>query len=137
MAMAELAMHHGGGPVSLKTIAENQGLSEHYLEQLFAPLRRAGLVKSVRGAQGGYLLGRDPEEITVGDILRVLEGPLAPVECALDEPDPEALENCANPYQCLVRDVWVRIHRAVLDVVDGITLADLCRQARRRPMFYI
>ncbi len=142
MAMAELAMHHGEGPVPLKTIAENQGLSEHYLEQLFAPLRRAGLVKSVRGAQGGYLLGREPGEISVGDVLRVLEGPLAPIECALDGSVLDDLEHCTNPYQCLVRDVWIKLYRTVEQVVDGITLADLREQARqhqakRRPMFYI
>ncbi len=141
MAMAELAMHHGEGPVPLKTIAENQGLSEHYLEQLFAPLRRAGLVKSVRGAQGGYLLGREPKEITVGDVLRVLEGPLAPIECALDGPL-EELEHCTNPLHCLVRDVWVRLHRVIEQTVDGITLQEICdrareAQARRNLMFYI
>ncbi len=141
MAMTELAMHDGKGPVPLKTIAENQGLSEHYLEQLFAPLRRAGLVRSVRGAQGGYLLGRPAREISVGDVLRVLEGPLAPIECALDG-NPEEWENCTNPYNCLVRDVWVKLYKTIEEVVNGVTLEELCQkareaQARRNPMFYI
>lgn len=141
MAMAELALHHGQGPVSLKTIAENQGLSEHYLEQLFASLRRAGLVRSVRGAQGGYLLGREPEEISVGDALRVLEGPLVPMDCALEGPL-EEIDHCTNPHSCLVREVWVKLAKAIEEVADGITLADLREKARemqRRKgvMFYI
>lgn len=142
MAMAELAMHHGEGPVPLKAIAENQGLSEHYLEQLFAPLRRAGLVKSVRGAQGGYLLGREPGEISVGDVLRVLEGPLAPIDCALNGTALEELEHCTNPYNCLVREVWVKLYQTIEQMVDGVSLADLCQraretQAKKSPMFYI
>lgn len=141
MAMTELAMHEGKGPVPLKTIAENQGLSEHYLEQLFAPLRRAGLVRSVRGAQGGYLLGRPAKDISVGDVLRVLEGPLAPLDCAL-EGSPEEWEHCTNPYNCLVRDVWVQLYKKVQEFVDGISLESLCRkarevQARKNMMFYI
>ncbi len=141
MAIAELALHEGEGAVPLKAIAERQGLSEHYLEQLFAPLRRAGLVRSVRGAQGGYLLARDAGEITVGDVLRALEGSLAPLECAADV-DLASLVHCTNPLHCLVRDVWQRLHRAVEEVADSITLADIVqqvREARRRQgiMFYI
>jgi len=140
MAVAELAARHGQGPVPLKTIAESQGLSEHYLEQLFSPLRRAGIVRSVRGAQGGYLLARDPQEITVGDVLRVLEGPLAPLSCALEEP--QELDDCVNPYRCLVREVWMRLHRTIQELLDSITLAELVErarelQARRSPMYFI
>lgn len=139
-ALFELALHYGEGPVSLKSVAESQGLSEHYLEQLVSPLRRAGLVKSVRGAQGGYELARNPEKITVGDIIRVLEGPIVPTECALD--GQVKVEHCGNPDHCMARGVWARIRDSVVDVVDSITLADLCEEYRAADdkskfMFYI
>ena len=82
-ALYELALHYGEGAVSLKSIAKSQGLSENYLEQLMAPLRRAGIVKSVRGAQGGYMLARSPQEITIGEIITTVEGPIALVDCLL------------------------------------------------------
>lgn len=83
--MIELAKKHGEGPTSLKSIAQTNNLSEHYLEQLVSPLRNAGLVKSIRGAYGGYVLGSEPDAITAGDIIRVLEGPISPVEVLEDE----------------------------------------------------
>ncbi|WP_409289446.1 cysteine metabolism transcriptional regulator CymR [Peribacillus sp. SCS-26] len=110
--MIELAKKHGEGPTSLKAIAQTHNLSEHYLEQLIAPLRNAGLVKSIRGAYGGYLLGRDPEQITSGDIIRVLEGPISPVEGIEDE----------EPAK---RELWIKIRDAVKDVLDNTTLQDL------------
>ncbi|WP_026693816.1 cysteine metabolism transcriptional regulator CymR [Peribacillus kribbensis] len=110
--MIELARKHGEGPTSLKAIAQTHDLSEHYLEQLIAPLRNAGLVKSIRGAYGGYLLGRDPEDITSADIIRVLEGPISPVEGIEDE----------EPAK---RELWIRIRDAVKNVLDNTTLKDL------------
>ncbi|MBE3590331.1 MAG: Rrf2 family transcriptional regulator [Firmicutes bacterium] len=140
-ALFELALRYGEGPVPLREIAEKQGLSEHYLEQLFAPLRKAGLVQSVRGAQGGYMLARDPQDITVGDVLRVLEGPIAPTECSLGGPD-YAYRFCGEKTVCVAQDVWIKVRRAIEDVVDHITLADLVeqdREARQRMahMYYI
>src|SRR5690606_24733117 len=110
--MMDLAKHHGGGPISLKSIAQRHDLSEHYLEQLIAPLRNAGLVKSIRGAYGGYLLSRLPEEITAGDVIRVLEGPISPVEFT-EEEDP------AKRY------LWLRIRDSISAVLDSTTLLDL------------
>jgi Rrf2 family transcriptional regulator, cysteine metabolism repressor len=110
--MIELAKKHGEGPISLKTIAQSNELSEHYLEQLIAPLRNAGLVKSIRGAYGGYVLGDDPVKISAGDIIRVLEGPISPVEGIEDE----------EPAK---RELWIRIRDAVKDVLDNTTLEDL------------
>lgn len=110
--MIELAKHYGEGPKSLKSIAQTHNLSEHYLEQLIAPLRNAGLVKSVRGAYGGYVLSKDPQEITSGDVIRVLEGPITPVEGIEDE----------EPVK---RQLWIRIRDAVKDVLDNTTLMDL------------
>ena len=82
-ALYELALHYGEGVVPLKTIAKTQGISENYLEQLMVPMRRAGLVESVRGAQGGYTLALPPEEVTIGRIITAVEGPIALVDCLL------------------------------------------------------
>ncbi len=110
--MMALAKKSGEGPVSLKSIAKEHNLSEHYLEQLIAPLRNAMLVKSIRGAYGGYLLAKDATEITAGDIIRVLEGPISPVEVLEDE----------EPAK---RDLWIKIRDAVKDVLESTTLHDL------------
>ncbi|MGE6629118.1 cysteine metabolism transcriptional regulator CymR [Bacillus sp. NPDC077027] len=110
--MIELAKRHGEGPTSLKSIAQNNDLSEHYLEQLVSPLRNARLVKSIRGAYGGYVLAHEPNEITAGDIIRVLEGPISPVEVIENE----------EPAK---RELWIRIRDAVKDVLDNTTLEDL------------
>ncbi len=126
-AMFDLAQHYGQGPVSLKSVAERQDLSEHYLEQLAAVLRRAGLVKSVRGAQGGYILARAPADIKVGDIIRVLEGPIAPVECV----DGTEQEQCLKAEFCIARNVWEKVRISIEDVLDSITLADMCKEAEQ------
>ena len=122
--MLDIALTGSEEPVPLRDVAERQDISNKYLEQIVTPLARAGLVRSVRGAGGGYLLTRKPEEYTVGDILRPLEGDLAPVECATDG------AWCARSGDCLTVGLWQEIHRAVSAVVDGTTLADLlARQA--------
>lgn len=126
-AMFDLAMHSGDGPISLKSIAERQGLSEHYLEQLISGLRKAGLVKSVRGAQGGYTLGRETDKIRVGDIIRVLEGPIAPVDCVSEE-DPEC---CQKAEYCVTRTIWEKVRDSIADVLDSITLEDMIQDAQK------
>ncbi|CAM4368159.1 cysteine metabolism transcriptional regulator CymR [Paenibacillus tarimensis] len=110
--MMELAAKFGEGPLSLKSIAERNQLSEHYLEQLVAPLRNAGMVKSIRGAYGGYVLSKEPENVTAGDIIRILEGPISPVDFT-EEDDPAK------------RDLWLRIRDSIASVLDSTTLADL------------
>ncbi|MDX8359464.1 MULTISPECIES: Rrf2 family transcriptional regulator [Bacillaceae] len=125
--MIELAKKYGDGPISLKSIAKTHDLSEHYLEQLIAPLRNARLVKSIRGAYGGYVLADDPSKITAGDIIRVLEGPISPVE-VLDDEEPAK------------RQLWIRIRDAVKDVLDNTTLEDLASYSggdQESYMFYI
>ncbi|MBM7855016.1 Rrf2 family protein [Desulfohalotomaculum tongense] len=124
-AMYDLALHYGNDPIPLKTVAERQRLSENYLEQLIATLRRAGLVKSVRGAQGGYILARSPEDITVGDVIRVLEGPIAPLECVSEE----YLGDCDQFHYCISRNVWTKVRDSIVEVLDSISLADMCREA--------
>jgi Rrf2 family cysteine metabolism transcriptional repressor len=123
-AMVDLAIHSQDKQIALRHIAERQDISEHYLEQLIAVLRKSGLVKSVRGAQGGYSLALPPDEITVGDILRALEGSLAPVACV----DDEFAENCAEWDYCVTKYVWQKIRDKVNEVVDSITLQDLAEE---------
>ena len=124
--MVDLALSGQGQPISLKDVAQRQQLSDKYLEQILTPLSRAGLVRSVRGAGGGYLLTRRPEEYTVGEILRPLEGDLAPVECATDA------QFCERSGQCVTVELWQQIHRAVSEVVDRTTLADLVARQREK-----
>ncbi|HOQ37398.1 MAG TPA: Rrf2 family transcriptional regulator [Acetivibrio sp.] len=127
-AMIDLALQGSEEPVSLKSIAERQNLSENYLEQLFAVLKKSGLVKSVRGAQGGYLLAGNPADITIGSILRSLEGSLAPVDCVLEE-DPV---KCDKSDSCITKFVWEKIRDSVNSVVDSITLADLIAEYKKK-----
>ena len=110
--MMELAANFGEGPTSLKSIAERNQLSEHYLEQLVAPLRNAGLVKSIRGAYGGYILSNEPSSVTAGDVIRILEGPISPVDFE-EEDDPAK------------RNLWIRIRDSIASVMDSTTLHDL------------
>ena len=121
-AMYDLAVHYGDGPQSIKCIAERQGIPEAYLEQLIAMLRRAELVLSNRGAQGGYRLARSPEQITVGDVLRALEGGLNLVECLEED------ETCGRSCDCPSRIVWIKLRDGLNRVVDGITLRDMVEE---------
>lgn len=117
--MLDLALSDPGVPVPLRDVAQRQEISDKYLEQIVTPLSRAGLVRSVRGAGGGYLLTRPPMEYTVGEILRPLEGSLAPVSCV------DGVECCNRAERCVTVEVWREIQQAVSGVVDHITLADL------------
>ncbi len=129
-AMYDLAMNYGQGPISLKSIAQRQKISENYLEQLVSTLRKAGYVKSIRGAQGGYTLSKDPAQISVGDIIRVLEGPIVLVDCLLSHSDDH---NCCEREDiCVTRDVWAKVCDSISLVVDSISLADLCRDEKTR-----
>ncbi|AXH98929.1 Rrf2 family transcriptional regulator [Sporosarcina sp. PTS2304] len=126
--IVELGRKYGEGPVPLRKIAEEQNLSEAYLEQLIPPLRNSGLVKSVRGAYGGYKLAKDPSEISAGDIIRLLEGPIQIVEGLEDEDIPQ-------------RELWKRIGDAIRGVLDHTTIKDLIdsddSSAPDEYMFYI
>ena len=127
-AMFELALQHNEGAIPLRSVAEKQDISEHYLEQLIASLRKAGLVKSVRGAQGGYMLAKEPSQITVGDIVRVLEGPVAPVECVNED---QKGEGCQKADECVTRMIWERLRDKINEVLDATTLEDMCKEAEK------
>ena len=124
--MLDVALAGPDAPVPLRDTARRQGISDKYLEQIVTQLGRAGLVRSVRGAGGGYLLTRAPEEYTVGDILRCVEGSLSPVSCVDDA------SCCGRSGQCVTAEVWAQIAQAVDQVVDNITLADLAERQREK-----
>ena len=118
--MMDLAENNNGSPISLKDVARRQEISDKYLEQIISILNKAGYVRSVRGAQGGYMLKNPPEDYTVGMILRQTEGSLAPVACIEDD---EIV--CDRQQQCVTSIVYKKINDAISGVVDNITLQDL------------
>ena len=118
-AMYDLACHYGDGPQSIKAIAERQQMPEAYLEQIISALKCAGLVNSIRGAQGGYTLSRRPEEISVGEMLRALEGGLNLLDCVDIE------DSCSKAKGCASRVVWVKLRDGFNAVADSITLKDM------------
>jgi len=121
--MVQLGRHYGAGPASLAEIAAAEDLPRAYLEQLAFVLRDAGLVASTRGARGGYTLAKSPETITMAEILRALEGPLAPMICATDDPN-HALD-CDRTSSCTVNFLWIRVRDAIAGALGTMTLADL------------
>ena len=121
--MVQLGRHFGRGPASLAEIAAEDDLPRAYLEQLAFVLRDAGLVASTRGAHGGYTLTRPPAEISMSSVLRALEGPLAPMICATEDPDSGIA--CNRTSSCTVNFLWVKVRDAIAGALDGMTLADL------------
>lgn len=123
--MVDLAQQYGKGPVSLRSIADRQQISEHYLEQLVASLRKAGFVRSIRGAQGGYVLAKQPADIRVSDIVRAMDGPLVAVDCLLGDPN-EKNPYCSKACDCLRREIWQKMSDGVRQALDAITLEEFC-----------
>jgi Rrf2 family transcriptional regulator, cysteine metabolism repressor len=122
--MVDLARHHGEGTVSLHAIADREQLPEAYLEQLVAALRKAGLVHGKRGAGGGYTLARDPAEITAGDVVRALEGPIEPQVCTA-EGDP--VINCVREQDCGTRAIWHKLQATIARSLDAMTLEQISK----------
>ena len=118
-AMLDLALNYGKEPIVLSAIARRQGVSEQYLEQLIGPLKVAGLVRSVRGPNGGFMLTKSPSLIRISDVIRAVEGSTALVEC-VDDP-----QVCSRADECLIRGVWVKATEAINSVFDSTTLQDL------------
>lgn len=123
-AILDLALEYGGGPLQIKVIAERENISNKYLEQLMTILKTAGLVRSLRGPRGGYLLVKPPNEVKLSEVFTVLEGPLVTVEC-LQHPD-----YCPRCAECITRQVWAKIQDAMLGVLESITLQDLVDKAK-------
>ena len=117
--MLDLAAHHDQGPTPLREIAKRQDLSVKYLEQLIIPLKAAGYIRSVRGARGGYTLARKPDKISVGQIIKVLEGGLSLVDCV---EDPKV---CEREKNCPTRDIWLRMSERLMEELSSLTLSDV------------
>ncbi len=121
-AILDLALNAKEGHDSLRNISERRKISENYLEQIFVVLRRKGIIESIRGAGGGYFLAKPVEQITAGEVLRAVEGPLTPVECITDD----TKKHCCNNYEvCVTRDFWTKIMEGINETVDSVTIADL------------
>ena len=125
-ALIDLAQYSEIEPVSISSIAARQAISEGYLEQLMSMLKKAGLIKSIRGAGGGYVLARDMSEISVGDVLRALEGSLQPVECAAFSQE----EFCEASGGCVTKYVWQRINESINQTVNEISLKQLVEESK-------
>jgi len=125
-AILELGMHHGKGPLQTKIIAQRQNISVKYLEQLMSILKAGGFVRSIRGAKGGYILSINPNQISLLELFRALEGPLVTVEC---------LENnnyCSQRADCIARELWSEMQEAIKQVLSSTNLQDLLDKAERK-----
>lgn len=125
--LLDLAEHAGAGTVALKDIANRQNISKKYLEQIIPILNRSDILRTVRGSQGGYMLTKSPDKYTVGEILRLTEGSLAPVSCLEQEPI-----DCERSADCATLPIWQGLYRVITEYLDGITLQDILDQQRER-----
>lgn len=121
-AILELALEYGKAPLQIKTIADREDISNKYLEQLIAMLKASGLVRSIRGPRGGYVLAKPPSEVLMKDVFLTLEGPMVPAECLEHE---EYTERCTD---CATRQIWQQLQNAILGVLESVTLADLVQR---------
>ena len=122
----DLALHQEQGPVLLRDIARRQQIPLPYLKQLVAPLVGAGILRSARGAKGGLLLAKPPEQVNLREVVQLLEGPIAPVECVNDP------RLCERSVTCATRDVWAEMQKAIEDVLEGTNLRDLMERQREK-----
>lgn len=129
-AVLELAEHFGKGPLQTRVIAQNQDISTKYLEQIMASLKSTGLIKSQRGAKGGYILANPPEKIKLSDVFDVFEGPVVTVECVTNE------KYCNKAGNCVARQVWAEVQRAVRNVLQSMTLQDVIDRAKEKRSDY-
>ena len=130
--LLDLGEHRGDGFISLKEIADRQGISKKYLEQIIPILNRTNVLRTNRGAQGGYMLARTPDKYTVGEILRLTEGSLAPVACLEQEPN-----LCERQESCATLPVWQGLYRVIIDYLDHITLQDILDQEHEKGGDYV
>lgn len=126
-AMLDLAFHYKYGPVSVGDIAKREDISVHYLEQILNRLKKEGLVKSMRGPKGGYVLSRPPARIKISQIVEVLEGGIAPVNCVSGR---KRKRNCERIGKCIAKTLWDRLGEKIKNYLDSVTLADLLKEAR-------
>jgi len=129
--MVNIAMVKDKGAVSITDISKREGISGVYLEQLLNKLRRENLVKSVRGPSGGYVLSRSPSKITVGDIVKTLEGSISPVDCVSGRESWKMA--CGRSNNCVAKIVWTKLAKAINDCLESVTLSDLCKEGKKAP----
>ena len=127
-ALQDLAIRYEEGHIPIEAIAERQALPARYLEQLLLTLKRAGFLASKRGVNGGYYLAKPPREITLGQILRAVDGPIVPIFCVAESPR----EHCSQESFCALRDVWAEVRDAVSAIVEHTTLQDICEQIQAK-----
>lgn len=127
-ALAVLAHHYKQGPLTLKEIAQREHLPDLYLEQIFRELKKAGIIESIRGPKGGYILAKDPKELTVGDAIRVLEGPIGPVECVIENSSGEGC--CTKEDNCITKFVWAKLRDSMTKVLDEIKFEDIVKDIK-------
>ncbi len=134
-ALLELALKHDAGqPVQLNEIAQNQGIPDKYLVQILVMLKGAGLVKSKRGAEGGYLLAKPPSDITLGEVVRIVDGPLLTLKCSVED----STTTCPRIPICEFHPIWEEVRGAISDIVDNLTLEEICKRSKRfNQMYYI
>ena len=139
-ALLELGLHQGRDPVQTRMISKHQRIPRRFLEQVMGLLRKAGLVDSIRGAQGGYILGKDPGDIRMGDVLEAIERPIPPIGCVSNGSD-----SCWHETElgiCVNKEVWKEAKSSIHDALNSMTLKDLCERKRERdqhkvPMYHI
>ena len=129
-ALFDVAYHGGGQPTQIKDISRRQKISQRYLEQIFNKLLKAGLLNSRRGPRGGYMLSRDPSEISVGEVITAAQGPIIPVRCLAD--DTEKRKFCDVFENCITRHVWKQTQNLLIDYYSSVSIADLCALARKQ-----
>lgn len=127
-AVLDMALHAEKGPVHVRAIAKRQSIPVRFLEQVMASLKKAGLVESIRGAQGGYILSRDPKTINVAQIVEAIEGPITPMDCTAG-----MLEyRCLQMNGCVIKGVWEDVRRAITNVLSQISVEDICKRKREQ-----
>ena len=131
LAALELALRSDASPLQTRTIAKNQQIPLRFLEQVLSGLRKAGLVESIRGARGGYILGRDPSDIRINDIFEAVEGPMTPAACVL-QGEGHHCKHELETGECLLKPIWAEVQSSVVAVLNGLTLQDLCERMRKR-----
>ncbi|HRZ17280.1 MAG TPA: Rrf2 family transcriptional regulator [Candidatus Hydrogenedentes bacterium] len=126
-AILDLAMHEGEGPIQIHDLAKRINAPLKFFEQVLLDLKRGGFVESRRGKEGGYLLAKDPADITVGDVARFIDGPIEPIACLADD-----YANCTDMYRCSLRAVWQRVAQATSAIIDHVSFAELAQQTKAR-----
>lgn len=135
-AILYLSQRYGQGAVQIHEISKHQGIPIKYLEHILLTVKNAGLLRSKKGVKGGYYLARSPEEITLGEVVRVMDGPLAPIKCV----STSFYERCPEEVHCGIRNVWLEVRNAVANILDNTTFADLCKDTEQQqavPMYQI